>query len=1183
MGDESVSSAFAEAELSEPSTQTITVDYVVSGTADPASDFTLTGGTVSFAPGDVTEDILIDMIVDDMVVETDETVVITLINPANAMLGTVTEFTYTIGDNDSAALTIMDASGSESGGPITVSVTLDSDVQGGFTVDVGSLDGTATTADMDYTAVNTTLTFAGTAGEVQTLTVDPIDDNTYECDEDLTLELSNLGAIMTSAIDLTDTATVTITNDDDAFEYGAAAYCQDDTDPSAIVSGNVPGGVFSSTLGLVIDPITGTIDVSASRPGIYDVTYTVAQCNSYSEMETVEINTVDDATFAYNSTTYCQDDADPVATISGNTGGAFTSGPGLVINPSNGVIDLSASVAGTYTVTYTTGGQCPASSTQMVTIDAVDDATFSYPASSYCAAGVDPTPTVTGTTGGSFTSGAGLVIDPSTGTIDLSASTPGLYAVTYTTTGSCDSNLTVSVRINTQDDATFAYNASTYCADEADPIPSLSGTTGGTYSSTGGLAISPTTGVIDLSASTPGTYVVTYTTPGVCGSSSTASVTVNAVGIPAFNYPATTFCADSTDPSPAIQGTTGGTFGAGAGLVIDPNTGTIDISASATGSYTVTYTTPGPCSDTGTFDLRIAPLMDATFSYPRASYCSNDADPVALISGATGGTFSSTGGIAINPSNGAVDLSNSVPGTYVVTYFTPAPCQNTSTQTITIDAQDDASFSYAAGAFCNNAADPVPTITGTTGGTFSSSAGLVINSATGQIDVSASTVGAYVVTYATSGRCAASSTRNVTIENFDLGVVTFGDATFTFDGTSRSIFVDNLPPTASVTYSNNGQVNAGTYLVTAVVTSGTTSCGSVTLQATLTILRAPQTITFAPLAPRNLINDTNFQLTATASSGLPVTYTFNPLTAPDAVSVTPGGFVTLLNEGFVDITATQPGSANFLPATSVTRELEVFLNSDTNIDTISFNGDVFNDPANELRYVIGCDDQSDEVEVVLTNALDATFDPGQTFTVDTPRAGIYRRTITVTAQNGRDVETYDIEIERQFRFDEIVEQKYDNILVVNNNPANNGGYEFVAYEWYKNGQLVTTEQFYSEGDRESDRLDPDDRFFVRMTLANGDVLQTCVSTPSLGNTFSFNVVTNPVVGTATLDVTADFPQGELDGATYRVFDISGRLVATMASSSSRTSIELPVGLPSAVYVVVLQTTARTESIKFIKK
>ena len=94
-----------------------------------------------------------------------------------------------------------------------------------------------------------------------------------------------------------------------------------------------------------------------------------------------------------------------------------------------------------------------------ITPQALDDASFSYSAASYCVDDSDPTPTITGFGGGSFSSTAGLSINGSTGLIDVSVSTPGTYTVTYTTTGTCPNSSAVSVTINALDDASFNYSA----------------------------------------------------------------------------------------------------------------------------------------------------------------------------------------------------------------------------------------------------------------------------------------------------------------------------------------------------------------------------------------------------------------------------------------------------------------------------------------------------------------------------------------------------------------------------------------------------------------------------------------------------------------------------------------------------------------------------------------------------
>ncbi|WP_449405561.1 immunoglobulin domain-containing protein, partial [Mesonia oceanica] len=284
------------------------------------------------------------------------------------------------------------------------------------------------------------------------------------------------------------------------------------------------------------------------------------------------------------------------------------------------------------------------------------------------------------------------------------------------TPGTCAS---ITINVLPQEDPSFSYSAAAYCADDSDPTPNVTGIDGGTFSSTAGLSIDSSTGAVDLSASTPATYTVTYTTPGTCSNSSNVSLTVNALDDASFSYSEAAYCPDDSDPTPNVTGVNGGTFSSTAGLSINTSTGAIDVSASTPGNYTVTYTTSGTCPNSSNVSLTINALDDASFSYSEAAYCADDSDPTPNVTGLPGGTFSSTAGLSIDSSTGAIDLSASTPSTYTVTYTTSGTCPNSSNVSLTINALDDASFSYSEAAYCADDSDPTPTVTGVNGGTFS--------------------------------------------------------------------------------------------------------------------------------------------------------------------------------------------------------------------------------------------------------------------------------------------------------------------------------------------------------------------------------------------------------------------------------------------------------------------------------
>ena len=164
---------------------------------------------------------------------------------------------------------------------------------------------------------------------------------------------------------------------------------------------------------------------------------------------------------------------------------------------------------------------------------------ISYSADNYCDdSGNTPQPTVSNNTGsGTFASTAGLIIDTNTGVINTNTSTAGSYVVTYTDTDA--DTATATVVILNLDNAAFAYSASSFEPTDADPTPTITGLTGGTFSGTTGLVINSTTGEIDLSASTVASHTITYDTTSsgssVCPNTSTQTVDIALAGI-ANNY-----------------------------------------------------------------------------------------------------------------------------------------------------------------------------------------------------------------------------------------------------------------------------------------------------------------------------------------------------------------------------------------------------------------------------------------------------------------------------------------------------------------------------------------------------------------------------------------------------------------------------------------------------------------------
>ncbi|HEY0977552.1 MAG TPA: right-handed parallel beta-helix repeat-containing protein, partial [Flavobacteriales bacterium] len=290
------------------------------------------------------------------------------------------------------------------------------------------------TSGGSYTAAPAGLSIDGTSGQLTPATSTP---GTY------TVHYQIAAANGCSAVDATTSVTITAPPTG-TFSYGGGAFCNTAT-PVSPTSTLSAGGTFSSTpAGLTLDANTGVVTPSTSTGGSYTVTYTVPAaggCSVYTTDATVSISISPAATIVYSGTPYCQTGGTATVTRTGTLGGMYSATPaGLSINAGNGSVVLGTSAVGTYTVTYAMAavGACPAvNATTGISVNAPASATISYAGQPFCNLG-SAAVTFSGSEGGTYSADpAGLSINSSSGAIDLAASTPGTYDVSYTVDLGC--------------------------------------------------------------------------------------------------------------------------------------------------------------------------------------------------------------------------------------------------------------------------------------------------------------------------------------------------------------------------------------------------------------------------------------------------------------------------------------------------------------------------------------------------------------------------------------------------------------------------------------------------------------------------------------------------------------------------------------------------------------------------
>ncbi len=121
------------------------------------------------------------------------------------------------------------------------------------------------------------------------------------------------------------------------------------------------GGTFTSD-DLIVDPITGEVDLTNATAGTYQVTYTLeadySNCmaeGTYTTEFEIYPTIVPDTDFSYSSLEYCITSVSELPIIGQDftATGTFTAEDGLAIDPITGEINFEESTPGQYTIEYT--------------------------------------------------------------------------------------------------------------------------------------------------------------------------------------------------------------------------------------------------------------------------------------------------------------------------------------------------------------------------------------------------------------------------------------------------------------------------------------------------------------------------------------------------------------------------------------------------------------------------------------------------------------------------------------------------------------------------------------------------------------------------------------------------------------------------------------------------------------
>jgi hypothetical protein len=396
-----------------------------------------------------------------------------------------------------------------------------------------------------------------------------------------------------------------------------------------------------------------------------------------------------------------------------------------------------------------------------------------------------------------------------------------------------------------------------------------------------------------------------------------------------------------------------------------------------------------------------------------------------------------------------------------------------------------------------------------------------------------------------------------TITFASLSAKAFGDAAFQLNATASSglnvEYTSSDPSIASIAGNTVTIHAAGTIDITAIQTGNIVFAAAVPVTQTLTVNKGDQLIT-CPAIPQKMYGEPVFNLEATTTSGLPLTYQSDNT----SVVTVAGNSVTITGPGTASILISQAGDANYNAAADLLLPITV-VKADQVITFPVIETKTLGDNAFALSA-----NSNSGLPITYSTASTKVALTGNMVTINS--AG----SVTIQAsQSGNANYNAATPVEQTFCINPpkpviTLSTSDDGLVLSSSAPSNN--------QWSRNGSVLTgaTNQTYI--------VDGPGEYKVTTSV------EGCQSTPSDGKTILITDVedTASTISVAPNPVTGDFTiQGLADKATAVLFDQAGRQIQSKEGNE-----EITMSLrthPAAMYFLKIQTTRGLVFKKIIKK
>ncbi|MDR0763261.1 MAG: T9SS type A sorting domain-containing protein, partial [Bacteroidales bacterium] len=135
------------------------------------------------------------------------------------------------------------------------------------------------------------------------------------------------------------------------------------------------------------------------------------------------------------------------------------------------------------------------------------------------------------------------------------------------------------------------------------------------------------------------------------------------------------------------------------------------------------------------------------------------------------------------------------------------------------------------------------------------------------------------------------------------------------------------------------------------------------------------------------------------------------------------------------------------------------------------------------------------------------------------------------------------------------------------------------YRWYKNGNVISEQSYYSAGDQRSDILDFDAEYYLIINTLDGREVRTCPYISSGTPTYPVSAYPNPVAAGESIVIESPVFETDAENTAIDIYSLQGTFFGTQRATLKQTSVKMPS--QKGLYIIQIRNGNQKEQISVI--